>query len=134
MLRKILLAIVAVIVSFSLTALSGYMLYLGSDSRSEAHLSTIVRFILNPAIAIFVGLLVGFLSKDNPSITLVLGVAPWAFALYRASKGAAVFSSAGWLMVVIGYVILGAAAAYLVWRWRQPPLVAEHAVTRKSPE
>lgn len=62
MLRKILLVVMATVVSYSLTAFSGYFLYTLSQGRSEARLSVLVRFIFNPGIALAVGVLVGLLS------------------------------------------------------------------------
>jgi hypothetical protein len=60
MLRRILLAVMAIVVSYSLTGISGYLIYTLSQGRSETQLSLIVRFIFNPVIALAVGGLVGF--------------------------------------------------------------------------
>ena len=48
MLRRVLLVVMATVVSYVLTACSGYILYTISDGRSEAHLSLMVRFLFNP--------------------------------------------------------------------------------------
>ena len=67
MLRRVLLVVMATVVSYVLTACSGYILYIISDGRSEAHLSLMVRFLFNPLIALIVGVLVGLLSSDHPA-------------------------------------------------------------------
>ena len=48
MLRRVLLVVLATVVSYVLTACSGYILYTISEGRSEAHLSLMVRFLFNP--------------------------------------------------------------------------------------
>ena len=40
-----------------------------------------VRFATSPLIAILVGALVGFLCKDRPALTAVLGLLPWTVML-----------------------------------------------------
>jgi hypothetical protein len=77
MLRKVLLVVLAVPVSFGLTALSGYLVYANSPGVSEAKLSLVVRFAISPIIAILIGTLVGFLNKDHPVLIAVLGLLPW---------------------------------------------------------
>jgi uncharacterized membrane protein len=56
MLRRILLVVMAMVASYSLTGISGYMIYTLSQCRSEAQLSLLIRFIFNPLIALVVGL------------------------------------------------------------------------------
>jgi hypothetical protein len=77
MLRRILLVVMAAVTSFALTACSGYILYTISEGRSEGHLSLMIRFIFNPAIAVLVGVVVGLLSRDHPVLTTIVGLAPW---------------------------------------------------------
>ena len=108
MLRRVLLVILATVVSFALTAVGGYIMYTLSEGRSEAHLSLLVRFIYNPLIALMVGVLVGFLSKDHPALMAIIGIAPWATKLYGSM-------SIGPILV---YVALGAIAAVFAWRFR----------------
>lgn len=116
MLRRILLVVMAVVTSFALTACSGYILYTLSDGRSEGHLSLMIRFIFNPAIAVLVGVLVGLLSKDHPALTSMVGLVPWILMLLHGS------GSGGALLVWIGrivvYLALAAGSAALVWRFR----------------
>lgn len=87
--RRVLLVLMAVALSYILTAVSGYALYKLSGSRSEAQLSLMVRFIFNPAIALIIGFLVGLFSKDYPAPTAIVGLVPWALMLgVPAGKGA----------------------------------------------
>lgn len=108
MLRRVLLVVMATVVSFALTAGSGYIIYALSEGRSEAHLSLLVRFVFNPLIALVVGILVGFLSKDHPSVTSIVGILPWATVLQRSMSIAPIFV----------YVALGAIASAFAWRFR----------------
>ena len=118
MLRRILLVVMATVVSYSLTAASGYALYTLSQGRSEAQLSVLVRFVFNPGIALVVGVLVGLLSKDYPALTSTVGLAPWAVMSHGSSRGGAI---PGWLMwagPILVYLALGAIAAVFAWRLR----------------
>jgi hypothetical protein len=81
MLRRFLLVLMAAIVSFGLTAIAGYVLYINSGGRSEAYLSSLVRIFLDPLIAALVGVLVGILSKDRAVPVTILGLLPWALVL-----------------------------------------------------
>jgi hypothetical protein len=47
MLRKSLLVIVAIVLSYGLTALAAYILYAYSDRLSERHMSLLVQFVIN---------------------------------------------------------------------------------------
>jgi hypothetical protein len=120
MLRKVMLVLIGVVTSYGLAALAGYVLYMNSAGRSEAHLSTTVRFVVSPLIAVLVGCLVGLLSKDHPIATSIAGLAPWAIMLVSPDKPVSI--SGGWLVPILVYIPLGATAAGFVWRrWRKPP-------------
>lgn len=119
MLRKILLVVIATLSSYSLTALSGYILYVTLSGRSEAHLSLLVRFVLNPLIAILVGFVVGTLSKNYPALTAVVGLAPWAVIVHGAGHPDTISGLTSWLLPVIVYGILASVAAIVGWRFRQ---------------
>jgi hypothetical protein len=114
MLRRVLLVVMATIVSHSLAALSGYLLYTVSAGWSVAHLSLVIRFMFSPAIAILTGVLVGLLSKDHPIAVSILGLAPWIFNLFGPEK-----PTWAWLGPGVVYIALGAIAALLVFQFRQ---------------
>lgn len=116
MLRKVLLVVMAVVTSFAFTALSGYILYTISEGRSEGHLSLLIRFIFNPAIAVLVGVLVGLLSKDHPALTSIIGLVPWVLMLLHGSGGGATLLA--WIGRILVYLALAAGSAALVWRFR----------------
>ena len=121
MLRKALLVVMAAVVSYGLAALAGYVLYMDSAGRSEAHLSTTVRFIVSPLIAVLIGCLVGLLSKDHPIATSIVGLAPWAIMLLSPYKPVSILGWAGWLVPILVYIPLGATAAGFTWRYRRKP-------------
>ena len=119
MLRKVLLVLMAVVLSYGLTALAGYVLYLSSEARSEAHLSMVIRFIVNPLIFALIGSLVGFLSKDRPVPTSIAGLAPLAILLLSGPKKPVSISDwLNWLGPILVYMLLGATAAAFAWRSR----------------
>jgi len=119
MLRKALLFVLAVAVSFGLTAFSGYLVYANSVGASEANLSVVVRFAASPIIAILIGVLVGFLSKDHPVLIAVLGLLPWTvMSLASPHKPTSLSAWAGWLAPLAIYLPLAATAAWVAWRYR----------------
>ncbi len=120
MLRRVLLVIGAVVVSYLLTAVSGYTLYRFSEFRSEAQLSLLVRFILNPGISLIIGFLVGLFSRDYPAITAVVGLTPWALMI-NPPLGRGVLNGRAfpWIVSILVVFALGAAAASIAWRYRQ---------------
>jgi hypothetical protein len=124
MLRRILLVVMAMVASYSLTGISGYMIYTLSQCRSEAQLSLLIRFIFNPLIALVVGALVGFLSKGNPALVSIVGLGPWAMMLHGSSGGEAIFRWLIGLVPILIYLALGATASMLVWRVRNRRVVA----------
>jgi hypothetical protein len=66
----------AVVVSYGLTALGGYVMYRNAAGHSEEQLSAAVRFVISPLISLLIGGLVGLLSKSHPIPTCVIGLAP----------------------------------------------------------
>lgn len=114
MLRQLLLVIIAVVLSYGLTALAGYILYATSEGRSETHLSILIRFVISPITAVLIGTLVGLLSKDHPVPTSILGLAPWTIMLLSSPHmPTSVSGWANWLSPLVVYLPLGAAAASL---------------------
>ena len=119
MLRKVLLVALAVAVSFGLTALSGYLLYANSAGTSEAKLSLVVRFAISPIIAILIGTLIGFLSKDHPVLITALGLLPWTVMfLARPQMPTSLSVWASWLSSAVIYLLLAAVASRVAWRYR----------------
>src|SRR5579862_4671777 len=122
MLRKALLLVLVVAMSFGLTAFSGYLVYANSAGTSEANLSLVLRFAVSPIIAILIGILVGFLSKGHPVLIAVLGLLPWAVMLLASPpKPTSLSAWAGWLSPLVIYLPLAAAAARVAWRYRCRP-------------
>ena len=109
MLRRVLLVVMATVISFGLTAGGGYIMYTFARGQSEIHLSLLIRFIFNPLIALVIGALVGFLSKDHPLVTSIIGIAPWAMVLHGSMS----------IGPVLDYVALCAIAAIIAWRLRR---------------
>lgn len=119
MLRKILLIVMAVLMSFGLTVLGGYFLYVTSGTRSELSLSFATRFVVSPLIAMLVGTMVGLLSKDHPVATSMLGLGPWAVMDIMIPQTPALVS--GWIVrltMAFLYLSLNAAAAAWIWSHR----------------
>ena len=124
MLRRILLVVMAIVVSYSLMGISGYLIYTLSQGRSEAQLSLLVRFVFNPVIALVVGALVGFLSKDHSALVSIVGLAPWAVMVHGSSSGGAILGWLMWVGPILIYLALGATASVLAWRVRNRHQVA----------
>ena len=119
MLRKVLLVLMSVVLSYGLTVLAGYLLYINSAGRSEAHLSMVVGFMVSPLIFALIGSLVGSLSKDRPVPTSMVGLAPLAILLLSGpTKPDSVSGWLNWLAPILFYMPLGATAAALTWRFR----------------
>ena len=119
MLRKTLLIVLAVLVSFALTGIVGYLISANSASRSEANLSLVVRFAISPIIAILIAVLVGFLSKDHAVLTAVLGLLPWTvMSLASPHKPTSLSAWAGWLAPLVVCLPLAATSAWIAWRYR----------------
>jgi len=112
-LRNLLLVGAAVIVSFALTAVGGYVLYHSSGSVNDYQLSWFANHLLNPLIATATGLLVGSLSRRQAVPTAMVGVAPWALYL-------SVYGSRPWAAVARTFLeleFLGVVAAVLSRRF-----------------
>jgi hypothetical protein len=119
MLRKVLVVLTAVVASYGLTALVGYLLYLSFEGRSEAHLSRVVLFMVSPLIFVLIGSLVGFLSKDHPVPTSIVGLAPLVILLLSSpNKPVSILGWLSWLAPILVYMPLGATAAVFAWRYR----------------
>ena len=119
MLRKVLLVLMAVVGSYGLAALAGYVLYMNSEGRSEAHLSIAVRFVISPLIAVLIGGLVGLLSKDHPIATSMVGLAPWAIMLLSPDKPASISSWTGWLVPILAYYVYPRVAEKMIVSLRE---------------
>jgi hypothetical protein len=128
--RKILLALTAIALAYALTAFAGYVLYTHSDGRSEASLSVVVRFLVNPMIVIIVGAFVGTFSRNRPVPVAILGLLPWAAVILSSPRRPTSLPGwAYWFSVIVIHLSAGAAVALLVWRYgrrqsRQPGLLA----------
>ena len=112
MARKILLVVLAVIVSFALTALGGYFLYGFSAQANERQLPWLTNHFLNPCSAVVIGLFVGSLSRNHAIPTAIVGLALWALSLniYCCRPTAEAISA------LCELEVLAAIAAALSWR------------------
>jgi hypothetical protein len=120
MLRKLLLVMMAVVVSYGLTVFAAYLLYACSKRLSERHMSILVQLVINPFIAVLIGALVGLMSKDRPIATSIVGLAPWTILLlaspYKPNSGS---GWASWLFPTLVYLPLAPIAASIAWRQRR---------------
>jgi|SRR5271155_568777 len=114
MIRRVVLVVMATIVSLSLVALSGYLIYTVPAGRNEVHLWLVARFIISPLIAILTGTLVGLLSKDHPIPISIIGLAPWIFNLFSPDR-----PTLAWLGSGTIWMALGAIAALRAFQFRQ---------------
>ncbi len=119
MVRRVILVLGAVVASYLLTAVSGYLLYRFSEFRTEAQLSVIVRFIFDPTIALIIGVLVGLFTRDHPAITAVASLAPWVLTINAPSAAALSRSPFPSIVSILVPLALGATAASFAWRYRQ---------------
>lgn len=118
MLRKALLFMSAVAVSFGLTAFSGYVVYANFSGRSEGNLSLVVRFAISPIIAILVGGLVGLFSEDRPVLVALLGLMPWTIMFVAGPhKPTSSAAWALWISPLVMYLALAATAAWAASRY-----------------
>ena len=118
MLRNGLLIVLAVVVSFALTGVAGYLIYANSAGRSEADLSLLVRVAVNPIIALLVGILVGCFNKDHPVLVGGLGLLPWAVMLLASPhKPTSLSDWVSWLSPLVFWLPLSVAAAWWMWRF-----------------
>jgi hypothetical protein len=119
MLRKALLVIAAIGMTYGSTALAGYMLYANSEGRSEAGLAALIRFAINPVIAVLIGAFVGLFSKNHPVPVTILGLAPWIVLLLSTpNKPISMSDWVQWLSPILVYLPLAVIAASLISRYR----------------
>jgi hypothetical protein len=112
------LGILAIFVSFALTGASAYILSTLSGNRSEAELSTLVRFFFSPLIAAMTGALVGAFSADRPLYSTIVGLAPWALMFLASPKRPNDLDLLTQTALVIGYMGIGAVVALFIWKVR----------------
>jgi len=119
--RQILTVILGVVLSYLASAASGFFLYQLSDPlRQQAPL--LARYILNPVIALLVGVCVGALAKSWAGILAALSLAPWALGFLFAQRQDAshflVLALLGLLYLLIG---MGGATGTFRMRGRNAP-------------
>lgn len=119
MLRKAILVIAAIGMTYGFTAFAGYMLYATSEGRTEAGLSALIRFAINPVIAVLIGAFVGLFSKNHPVPVTILGLAPWIILLLSTpNKPISMSDWVQWLSPILVYLPLAVIAALLISRYR----------------
>ena len=117
MVRNFLSIALGILLSFLLLPAGGYFVYHLEQSTGwpEPRLGSLVRFVMNPLIAIVVGSVVGAVAKSRAAVLAALSLLPWALGplfYKRLSVGqeAIVFFSSALS------VLLGVIAATLVCR------------------
>lgn len=117
MLRKVLLVLTAIALTYALTAFAGYVLYTQSEGMSDASLSVVIRFVVNPIIVILIGAFIGRFSRSRPVPVAILGLLPWAAVILSGPRRPTSLSDwVYWLRVIVIYLSLGATVASVVWR------------------
>ncbi len=117
MIRKIGLVIAAVCISYGFALLSGYLLYSFARGQSEITLSALIKYAISPAIAVLVGLFVGYLAEEYAFVLTVVGLMPWVLPLH----GRLAIAS-GWFFSMVPpaiYLLLGGLVAHFVSRFRK---------------
>ncbi len=115
--RQILIVILGVGLTYLAAAASGYFLYQLSDPlRQQAPM--LVRYILNPAIAVLVGAYVGVFARSRPATLAALSLTPCALAfLFARRQDAFHFPLLALLCLV--YLLIGLAVATGTLRLRR---------------
>ena len=114
--RQILAVALGVVVSFLAAAGAGYFLYRLWDS--EGHQAPLLaRYILNPLIALLVGVCVGALAKSWAGVLAALSLAPWALGFLFAQRQDASHSLVLALLGLL-YLLIGMAVATGTFRMR----------------
>jgi hypothetical protein len=114
--RQILAVAVGVILSFLAVAVGGYFLYRFSSTLGH-QAPMLARYVLNPIIALLVGVAVGALAKSRAGVLAALSLAPWALGFLFAQRQDA-FHSLILALLDFLYLLVGAAAATAMFRMR----------------
>jgi len=117
MLRKALLTAAAIVLSFLLTVLGGYALYVLSGKSTESELGWLARYILGPTIAVSVGWFVGVVSEDYAELVTAIALPPWAFISILHFPACFQLSSY-WREISLALINLSIGAGCAGWAWR----------------
>ena len=119
MLRNILAIALGVMLSFLLLVASGYLVYhiQLSTGWSEPRLGSLVRYVIDPLIAIIAGSLVGALARSRAGVLAALSLIPWVLVplFYRRLSA---LHEATLIFLSCFYLLLGAGVAQFVFRIR----------------
>jgi hypothetical protein len=119
MLRHILVVGFGILLTYLLLAAGGFALYKIALSTGwpDFKLGMIVRYGIDPAIAVVVGAVVGLLAKNAPAVLAAISLIPWAllsiFSNRLDSRHRVII-----LLLSLLYVAIGAATAKYVLRVR----------------
>jgi hypothetical protein len=118
MLRKVLIALAGIVLSFVLIGLAGYALYLVSDRYTESQLGWFARYVFSPATTACVGFVVGFFSKDHAEHVAFIALLPWA--LFLSSQSSTSVPALHWQdsLVTLIALAMGVDAGRVAWRLR----------------
>jgi hypothetical protein len=114
--RQILAVALGVVVSFLAAAGGGYFLYQLSDSLGH-QAPLLARYILNPVIALLVGVCVGALAKSSAGVLAALSLTPWALGFLFAQRQDASHSLVLALLSLL-YLLIGMVVATGTFRMR----------------
>ena len=113
--RHVVAVSVGVALSFLAIPLSGYFLYQLLESSPQS--AVLARYLINPLVALLVGLFVGALSKSRAGTLAALSLGPWAFSFAWVGR-----RNQAHLMtlIILGflYLLLGVAAGIVTFRIR----------------
>jgi hypothetical protein len=114
--RQILAVALGVVLSYLAAAGGGYFLYRASDSLGH-QAPMLARYILNPIIALLVGVCVGALAKSWAGVLAALSLAPWGLGFLFAQRQDA---SHFLILALLGllYLLIGMAVADGTFRLR----------------
>ena len=117
--RQILTVLLGVVLSYLVTAAGGYFVFhIQLYTRwSEPQLGALVRYLINPLIAVIVGSVVGALAKKRAGVLAVLSLIPWALVPLFSRRLNALHETILFFSSVLS-VCLGVAAAIFIFRVR----------------
>ena len=112
--KKFLVILLAVCVSFVLTILSSMIVF--SQISSDAAQRFAFRYVSSPLIAVIVGVLVGLVIRDRVRIVAALSLVPWTLWVVFATnwKVASAWHKALTIASALVYLVLGISAAAFV--------------------
>lgn len=117
MARQIAAVISGIVLAYLLRAMGGYLLYL--QYRYDDHSAGVVaRYAVDPIVALLTGTLVGVIAKRRPALLAALSLLPSFISLLAAQRRLDAGHFLFIVLLVVMYLLVGAGAAWLVFRSR----------------